>query len=284
MLYLIGLGLGDVKDITVKGLEIVRKCQRVYLEHYTSVLGSCTKEELEAFYGREIIMADRDLVESFDHEGSNEDEILKGASTDDVAVLVVGDPFGATTHHDLMLRAKEKGIETKAIHNASILNAVGACGLSLYKFGETVSIPFWQDEWKPESFYDRIVSNRKNGLHTLCLLDIKVKERSVENIMKKRNIFEPPRFMSTQQASQQLLEIIERRKKEGEGASNGSEVFDETAECVAMARIGCDDQKMVFGDLGQVMAHTDMGKPLHSLIIAGNIEDYEREALTPLKP
>ena len=25
-------------------------------------------------------------------------------------------------------------------------------------------------------------------------------------------------------------------------------------------------------------------KPLHSLIIAGNIEDYEREALTPLKP
>jgi len=284
MLYLIGLGLGDVKDITVKGLEIVRKCQRVYLEHYTSVLGSCTKEELEAFYGREVIMADRDLVESFDHEGSNEDEILKGASTDDVAVLVVGDPFGATTHHDLMLRAKEKGIETKAIHNASILNAVGACGLSLYKFGETVSIPFWQDEWKPESFYDRIVSNRKNGLHTLCLLDIKVKERSVENIMKKRNIFEPPRFMSTQQASQQLLEIIARRKQEGEGASNGSEVFDETAECVAMARIGCDDQKMVFGDLGQVMAHTDMGKPLHSLIIAGNIEDYEREALTPLKP
>lgn len=284
MLYLIGLGLGDVKDITVKGLEIVRKCQRVYLEHYTSVLGSCTKEELEAFYGREVIMADRDLVESFDHEGSNEDEILKGASTDDVAVLVVGDPFGATTHHDLMLRAKEKGIETKAIHNASILNAVGACGLSLYKFGETVSIPFWQDEWKPESFYDRIVSNRKNGLHTLCLLDIKVKERSVENIMKKRNIFEPPRFMSTQQASQQLLEIIARRKQEGEGASNGSEVFDETAECVAMARIGCDDQKMVFGDLGQVMALTDMGKPLHSLIIAGNIEDYEREALTPLKP
>ena len=62
------------------------------MEHYTSVLGSCTKEELEAFYGREVIMADRDLVESFDHEGSNEDEILKGASTDDVAVLVVGKP------------------------------------------------------------------------------------------------------------------------------------------------------------------------------------------------
>lgn len=38
MLYLIGLGLGDAKDITVKGLEVVRRCSRVYLEAYTSVL------------------------------------------------------------------------------------------------------------------------------------------------------------------------------------------------------------------------------------------------------
>lgn len=29
MLYIIGLGLGDVKDITVKGLELVRKCDKV---------------------------------------------------------------------------------------------------------------------------------------------------------------------------------------------------------------------------------------------------------------
>lgn len=38
MLYLIGLGLGDAKDITVKGLEVVRRCSRVYLEAYTSIL------------------------------------------------------------------------------------------------------------------------------------------------------------------------------------------------------------------------------------------------------
>jgi diphthine synthase len=31
MLYFIGLGLGDAKDITVKGLEIVKSCSRVYL-------------------------------------------------------------------------------------------------------------------------------------------------------------------------------------------------------------------------------------------------------------
>jgi diphthine synthase len=38
MLYLIGLGLSDETDITVKGLEIVRRASRVYLEAYTSIL------------------------------------------------------------------------------------------------------------------------------------------------------------------------------------------------------------------------------------------------------
>ena len=38
MLYLVGLGLGDAKDITVKGLEIVKKADYVFLEAYTSIL------------------------------------------------------------------------------------------------------------------------------------------------------------------------------------------------------------------------------------------------------
>ena len=42
--------------------------------------------------------------------------------------------------------------------------------LQLYNFGETVSIVLWTDSWKPDSFYDKIASNRKQGLHTLCLL------------------------------------------------------------------------------------------------------------------
>ena len=36
------------------------------------------------------------------------EEILSGAEADEVAFLVVGDPFGATTHADLVLRAKER--------------------------------------------------------------------------------------------------------------------------------------------------------------------------------
>lgn len=45
MLYVIGLGLGDAKDITVKGLEILKRCELVYLESYTSIL-TCGKDEM----------------------------------------------------------------------------------------------------------------------------------------------------------------------------------------------------------------------------------------------
>lgn len=48
MFYLVGLGLGDPKDITVKGLEIIKNCNRVYLEAYTSIL-SCGKEALARY-------------------------------------------------------------------------------------------------------------------------------------------------------------------------------------------------------------------------------------------
>jgi diphthine synthase len=38
MLYIIGLGLADEKDVSVRGLEIIRRAERVYLEAYTAVL------------------------------------------------------------------------------------------------------------------------------------------------------------------------------------------------------------------------------------------------------
>ncbi|KAM8888519.1 diphthine methyl ester synthase isoform 2-T2 [Synchiropus picturatus] len=153
MLYFIGLGLGDAADITVKGLQAIKRCSRVYLEAYTSML-TVGKEALEEYYGKELILADRDLVE----QGA--DEILKDADVTDVAFLVVGDPFGATTHSDLVLRAVQAGIPYRVIHNASIMNAVGCCGLQLYNFGETVSLVFWTETWRPESFYDKICKNR----------------------------------------------------------------------------------------------------------------------------
>lgn len=52
MLYLIGLGLSDEKDITVRGLDIVRSASRVYLEAYTSIL-LCPKETLVRAAGKQ---------------------------------------------------------------------------------------------------------------------------------------------------------------------------------------------------------------------------------------
>ncbi|XP_062075607.1 probable diphthine methyl ester synthase [Humulus lupulus] len=168
MLYIVGLGLGDERDITLRGLEAVKQCDKVYIEAYTSLLSfgipSDGLSTLEKLYGRPVILADREMVEE------KADEILSAAHVSDVAFLVVGDPFGATTHTDPVVRAKKLGIVVKVIHNASVLNAIGICGLQLYRYGEIVSIPFFTETWKPDSFYEKIQSNQNLGLHTLCLL------------------------------------------------------------------------------------------------------------------
>lgn len=76
----------------------------------------------------------------------------------------------ATTHSDLWIRAKERNIEVQVIHNASIMNACSCCGLQLYRFGQTISLCFFTETWRPDSFYERIVQNHSIDLHTLCLL------------------------------------------------------------------------------------------------------------------
>ena len=131
----------------------------------------------------------------------------------EVSFLVVGDALCATTHMDLFLRAKQMGTKVEVIHNASIMNAVAACGLQLYRFGETISIPFFHKSWRPYSFYDKLALNLKNGNHTLCLLDIKTKEQSEENLMRGREIYEPPRFMTVNQALEQLFSLEEEHGK-----------------------------------------------------------------------
>ena len=253
MLYLIGLGLSYKSDITVRGLEAIRGCSRIYLEHYTSILMAASLEELEEYYGKPVTLADRELVES----GS--EEILKDAATEDVAFLVVGDPFGATTHTDLVLRAKRANIPVEVVHNASVMNAVGSCGLQLYTFGQTVSMVFFTDSWRPDSWYDKIWENRKIGLHTLVLLDIKVKEQSIENMARGRLIYEPPRYMSISQCCEQLLEIEEAR---------GTKAYTTQTPAVAISRLGSATQSFKVGTIEE-LANYDSGEPLHSLVILG---------------
>src|SRR3989344_4297734 len=210
-LYLIGLGLNNEKDISVKGLETVKKCDKVYLESYTSLL-QCSKEQLEKFYGKKIILADRETTEQGD------ENIVEEARTKKVAFLIVGDPLSATTHIQLFKLAKEKKVEVKVIHNASVLTAIGETGLELYKFGKTTSIPFLEEHPHLETPYQVIKENKKMGLHTLCLLDLKPAEN---------------KFMTIKEALE-VLEQIERKRKE--------KVVMKDLLVVGCARLGSDKQ------------------------------------------
>ena len=158
-------------------------------------------------------------------------------------------------------------------HNIILFTFLGCCGLQLYSFGETVSIPFWTEDWQPDSFYGKIEANFERGLHTLCLLDIKVAERTVENMMKNRKIFEPPRFMSVSQAVDQLLKIKEK---------NGNGKISTETLGIGVARVGHDDQKLVAGKLENLLK-MDFGQPLHSLVIPGHLHILEEEAVNLLK-
>jgi len=251
-LYFIGLGLYDEKDISLRGLEAVKKCDAVYLENYTGVL-SCNLKKLEGFYGKKIILASREIVEK-----RAEETILKNALSRDAAFLVAGDPMSATTHIDLRLRAEKSGIECIVIHNASVFSAVSVTGLQLYKFGRTTSIPFQEENWKPETPYDVIKENKKNGLHTLLLLDLRPDEK---------------RFMSVNDAVEYLLKIEDKRREN---------VFPKGMLCVGCARLGSLRPCIKAGKAYELLKE-DFGEPVHCLIVPGKLHFAEQDTLELFK-
>ena len=263
-LHIIGIGLNNEKDITLKGLETIKKCSKVYLENYTCIL-NCEIGDLEKLYGKKIILADRDMVEK-----EAENTILRDAKKQDIAFLVIGDAFSATTHVDLVLRAKKLGIKVTTVFNASILTAAGILGLELYKYGKTTSIVFPQKSFFPETPYDVIKMNKKNGLHTFCLLDIKMKEHSKDDL-KKEDYCEiiQPKFMTVNEAIDILLKIEDKRKEK---------VFTKDTLCIGCARLASDDFVIRSGKVKELLKE-DFGKPLHSLIIPGKLHFMEEEAL-----
>jgi diphthine synthase len=161
MLYLIGLGLNDEEDLTLKAIETAKKCD-CYCELYTSVWQG-SLENLKNLIGKEIkILKRKDLEEG-------QELFLEKAKQNDIALFVPGDPLVATTHIDLAYEAKRKKILVKIIHNASIFSAIGETGLQIYKFGKTATIPL---NGKLENVKSTVKNNKRLGLHTLLLLDI----------------------------------------------------------------------------------------------------------------
>ncbi|PIN87635.1 diphthine synthase [Candidatus Woesearchaeota archaeon CG10_big_fil_rev_8_21_14_0_10_32_24] len=246
-LYIIGLGLNGPKDITMKGLELVKSCDEVYLERYTSLL-QCSFHDLAKFYDKEITLADRNTSEQ------GMEKIVKQAKTENVAFLVIGDPFSATTHTAIFKMAKENDVNVEVIHNSSILTAIGQTGLQLYKFGKTTSIPFLDDFPQLETPYRILQQNQEIGAHTLMLLDIRVDQ---------------DQFMTVSQAIE-ILENIESRI--------GEKAINDEILAIGCARLGCDDFIIKTGTLKH-LKDIDFGKPLHCLIIPGKMHFSEEEII-----
>jgi len=246
-LNFIGLGLNDEKDISLKGLELIKQSDFVYLENYTAKI-NCNISYLEQLYNKKVILADRKMVEI-----DAENTILKQAKTKEVAFLIVGDVFSATTHMDLYLRAKKLGIKTRIVHNASVLTAIGVTGLQLYSFGKIASIPFLNDNI--ETPYDILKTNQENNMHTLFILD--VKENSNDSL-------------SVNDAIRYLLRVELKRNER---------VFTDNTLCIGCTKLGSLDQIIKAGKAKELLQYLFKGG-MHCLIVpAKKMHFMEENAL-----
>ncbi len=246
-LVFIGLGLHDEKGITLRGLEEARAADVVFAEFYTSALRGASLPALEAFLGKPITRLTREQVEA----GTT---VLDAARERRVAFLVAGDPMVATTHVDLRLRAAAAGIPTRVVHGVSILGAAaGALGLQAYKFGRTTTVPWPAPGFTPTSPLDPILENRRAGLHTLVLLDLR----------------EDGAFLDPKDALHSLLEMAK--------AKGTADFGPETLVCV-LSQVGSPETRITGASVADLMTR-ELGPPLHCLVVPGALHFLERDAL-----
>lgn len=244
MLYFIGLGLFDEKDISIKGLERIRESDEIFLESYTSRLTGTNVQILERLYGKKVEILGRDDVEKFP------ERIIEAAKKGDAVFLTGGDPMVSTTHSDLRIRAKKEGVETSIIHASSIQSAVcGLSGLQNYRFGKSCSVPYPEKGWFPTTPLNTILKNLEDNLHTIVFLDIK-----------------PDRFMTISEG----IEIIEQMAEKEN--TSPPELY------VGIARAGSGEPTVIAGD-GDRLKSADFGEPLHILIVPAELHMMEQEYL-----
>ncbi|MCM2466285.1 diphthine synthase [Methanoculleus oceani] len=244
MLTFVGLGLYDLGDISVKGLNYVKNADAVFLEAYTSRLMGTDVPGMEAFFGAEIRVLAREDVEEDPHE------ILDRAAEGRVAFLTGGDPMVSTTHADLRMRAAAAGIETSIIHASSISSAVcGLSGLQNYRFGKSCSVPFPAKGWFPTAPVETVTANLALSLHTLVYLDI-----------------QKDRYMRVPEAIAILEEMAEKRGVEP------------PALYVGIARAG-SEHPVVRAGTGAKLKETEFGPPLHILVVPAELHPMERDYL-----
>ncbi|MBI2578720.1 MAG: diphthine synthase [Candidatus Aenigmarchaeota archaeon] len=209
MLYLIGIGLWDEKDISLKGVDAAKNCDAVYLEQYTGIWHGGAAA-LEKTIGKKISVLEREKVES--------NFLINEAKNKDVALLIPGDPLAATTHFELFYQCKKQWIECIVIHASSIYTAIAITGLQLYKFGRTTTLAKPHKNYIPESPYDVITENKRVGLHTLVLLDTAQGGMTIKEGVE-------------------LLQSMEEKRKEG--------LLDD--KIIAAARLGSENPIIRYG-------------------------------------
>ncbi|MBW9221208.1 diphthine synthase [Methanothermococcus sp. SCGC AD-155-M21] len=248
MLILAGLGLYDERDITLKTIEYAKKADNIYAEFYTATLTGTTLEKIEKTLGKKIIVLSREKVEY------ETNKLLDESKERNIMFLTVGDPMVATTHVDIAVEARKKGIELIIINAPSIYSAVGITGLQIYKFGKTTSIVFPEPKYFPETPYHVIKNNLNMGLHTLCLLDIQADKN---------------KFMLANEGLEILLRIESNRKEN---------ILKKDTKAIVLARAGSLNPKIAYGKIVDLIDY-DFGSPLHCIIIPGKLHFMEEEAL-----
>ncbi len=251
MFYLVGLGLFDEKDISLKGVEALQKVDKVYAEFFTSRLFGSNFEAIESIIGKEIIVLDRTQVEE-------ESIFLKEAKEMDVALITGGDPLIATTHSDFLVECARDGIEFEVIHGSSILSSAPAIsGLQAYKFGKVTTIPFPDLEYNyfPKSPYMAIEENLKMDMHTLVLLDIQAHK---------------DKYMTVNEGLENLMTIKENLDYEG--------MINEDTLAIGIARVGSKDNLVHAGYIKDLIDF-DFGGPLHCIVIPSKLHIVEAEYL-----
>lgn len=251
-LIFVGFGLGE-DGLTLKGLEVVRDADEVYVETYTNYTPGHVLRKLEKVSGRVFKRASREDLENLGGK-----LILDKAAESRIVLLTPGDPFTATTHIALRLEAEKRGIKTRVVGSSSVVtSAAGACGLQTYKFGEIATICFPDGGIIPTKPYEATFYNLARGLHTLLLLDY----RAYEN-----------RAMTINEGLK-LLREVENVKQMG--------IFTEDRLVVGLARLGYDDSKVKGGRLDELI-YEDFGDPPHCMIVPGTLHFLEVEALKML--
>lgn len=197
-LTFIGLGLYSEKSITVEGLNYMKKAGKIYVESYSGDIPKLKIKNLEKTLNKKI-----HVLNGFGLK--EERKIFKDAKSKDVVLLSPGDPFIATNHVVLRIKAEKMGIKTRVIHGVSIYSAaLSLLGFSCFRFGPPILVS--NKKFLQEKSYDVLKNNKLNGLHTLAILDfdpksgkqltinealkilIKIEKRKKENVVTDKTL------------------------------------------------------------------------------------------------